>query len=133
MTGETDLNTLLTSLQPEAEDIQYRFCTVSPERFSQLPIQAVKGLFREAEGVTVILTCQDAQIYGVPGEGPFACITCHVHSSLDAVGMTAAMSSALTGQGISANVVAGFYHDHIFVAAADAQRAVQCLSALGQK
>tara|TARA_B100002003_G_C13916529_1_gene445815 strand:+ start:262 stop:663 length:402 start_codon:yes stop_codon:yes gene_type:complete len=132
MAGETDLNTLLATLQPVAEETEYRFCSVSPERFSQLPVRSVKGFFREAEGVTVIISAQDAQIYGIPGEGPFACITCHVHSSLEAVGLTAAMSAALTGQGISANVVAGFYHDHVFVASADAQRAVQCLSQLSQ-
>lgn len=132
MAGETDLNTLLATLQPVAEETEYRFCSVSPERFSQLPVRSVKGFFREAEGVTVIISAQDAQIYGISGEGPFTCITCHVHSSLEAVGLTAAMSAALTGQGISANVVAGFYHDHVFVASADAQRAVQCLSQLGQ-
>ena len=69
-------------------------------------------------------------IDGFTFEGTFSCITCEVHSSLDAVGMTAAMTTALTDKGISANVVAGFYHDHIFVPCQRADEAVMVLSSL---
>ncbi|WP_260563531.1 ACT domain-containing protein [Alteromonas sp. KS69] len=54
-------------------------------------------------------------------------MTCNVHSSLDAVGMTAVMSAALTQANISANVVAGYYHDHIFVPAGRADEAIAVL------
>ena len=57
-------------------------------------------------------------------------ITLKVHSSLEAIGLTAAMSRALMEAGISANVVAAYYHDHIFVPAADAERAVEALRQL---
>jgi hypothetical protein len=46
------------------------------------------------------------------------------------VGLTAAVSAALTREGISANVIAAYYHDHIFVPEADAERALDALRAL---
>ncbi len=48
-------------------------------------------------------------------ESKFNQITLTVHSSLDAVGLTAAVATKLASYGISANVVAAYYHDHIFV------------------
>ena len=127
MAGETDLSTLLTQLTPEIDAQPYGFCSVSQQRFSQLPVRAVKGFYRETEGITIIVDMQDVKIYGLQAEGPFACITCKVHSSLDAVGMTAAMTDALTRADISANIIAGFYHDHIYVPWDKAQRAHQVL------
>ena len=60
----------------------------------------------------------------------WARITLNIHSSLEAVGLTAAVSQALASEAISANVVAGFYHDHIFVPQIAGQRAVACLTLL---
>lgn len=62
----------------------------------------------------------------------FRAITLEVHSSLNAVGLTAAVSGALARRGISANVVAAFYHDHIFVPAGQAQEALETLGALSR-
>jgi hypothetical protein len=56
-----------------------------------------------------------------------------IHSSLEAVGLTAAFSTVLSEAGISCNVIAAFYHDHIFVAAGDAEKAMAILVALSQK
>ena len=127
MAGETDLSTLLTQLTPEIDAQPSGFCSVTEQRFSQLPLRAVKGFCREAEGITVIVEMQDVKIYGLQAEGPFACITCKVHSSLNAVGMAAAMTDALTRSDISANIIAGYYHDHIYVPWDEAQRAHQVL------
>jgi hypothetical protein len=57
-------------------------------------------------------------------------VTLNIHSSLEAVGLTAAVSQALASEAISANVVAGFYHDHIFVPQTAGKRAVACLTLL---
>lgn len=133
MGGETDLKTLLKGLSPELLPEHYVFVTLpdfSPDLFKSLnPL----GLFQEAEGTTLILNESIARDAGLEFEGVFRCITCKVHSSLEAVGMTAAMSAALTGKGISANVVAAFYHDHIFVPAADADTAFSTLASLAEK
>ena len=61
------------------------------------------------------------------------CITLTVHSSLEAVGLTAAIATELAGLGISANVVAAYYHDHVFVPCAQAEQAVAGLAALGSR
>lgn len=45
----------------------------------------------------------------------WARITLTVHSSLAAIGLTAAVSQALAAGGIPANIIAAFHHDHIFV------------------
>ncbi len=53
-----------------------------------------------------------------------------MHSSLEAVGLTAAVSAALTEAKISCNVLAGFHHDHLLVPVADAERALEVLHEL---
>ena len=59
-------------------------------------------------------------------------ISLNVHSSLDAVGLTAAFSNRLAEYGISANVVAGFYHDHIFVHSELAEKAIRALGEIAR-
>jgi hypothetical protein len=50
---------------------------------------------------------------------------------LDAVGLTAAFAKALTDAGISSNVVAALYHDHIFVQWDRRDDAMKALKSLG--
>ena len=63
-------------------------------------------------------------------ESVFRGITLTIHSSLDAIGLTAAFSNKLTEQRISANVIAGYYHDHIFVQSELAEKAIAALNEL---
>ena len=65
-------------------------------------------MIREEEGVTAIIAGDRAGM-------PFARITLTVHSALEGVGLTAAVSGALAKAGIACNVVAGYHHDHLFV------------------
>lgn len=53
-----------------------------------------------------------------------------VHSSLAAVGLTAAVSGALAARSIACNVLAGYYHDHLFVGYGDRAAALRALKAL---
>ncbi|KGD95722.1 MULTISPECIES: ACT domain-containing protein [Rhizobium/Agrobacterium group] len=130
MSGVTDLSKLLASLEPTLLDGEFVYTTVPHEKLDDyLPLKPI-GMFFEAEGLTLILPNASAVQAGLAVSAPLRCITMMVHSSLDAVGMTAAMASALTKEGISANVVAAYYHDHIFVPAVDADRAVAALKAL---
>ena len=85
------------------------------------------GSFREQEGLTVILERSHAEKAGFSFDYIAAWITLNVHSALEAVGLTAAFATALGKAGISCNVIAGYYHDHLFVGQADAQRAMQVL------
>ncbi|MBI3174803.1 MAG: ACT domain-containing protein [Chloroflexi bacterium] len=131
MSGETDLKKLLQSMQPERNAGEYVFCVLdSPMRLADVtPL----GFFREREGVTVILPRADADQAGLSYAGSFAWLTLTVHSSLEAVGLTAAFSHALSEAGISCNVVAAFHHDHIFVPVPDVERALTVLRALSEQ
>lgn len=130
MSGEVVLATLLQNLMPVLSDETYVFVTTTePEQLALLDPR-VKGMFREKEGVTLIVEADYARENSLSFEGKFRCITCEVHSSLDAVGMTSAMTAALTHFGISANVVAAYYHDHIFVPENRAEEAVSALASL---
>lgn len=85
----------------------------------------------EAEGVTVVVTADQADGAGAPYESQFAWLTLSVWSSLDAVGLTAAVSRALADAGIACNMIAGYHHDHILVPVDrvdDAARVLRSLS-----
>ena len=81
-----------------------------------MPTQIIPlGTFQEAEGLTVIATAASFAGTDLKHVAGWALITLEVHSSLAAVGMIAAIAHALTDDGISTNVIAAFYHDHVFV------------------
>jgi uncharacterized protein len=125
MAGETSLATLLRSMSPQLNAGEYVFCTLPDGR---LPTELnVIGSFREQEGLTVILERSHAEQAGYSFDYVAAWITLNVHSALEAVGLTAAFATALGKAGISCNVIAGFYHDHLFVGQADAERAIDVL------
>ena len=128
MAGETALATLLRSMSPHLNDGDYVFCTLPDHR---IPTGCeVIGSFREQEGLTLILERQQAEHAGLAFDYVAAWITLNVHSALEAVGLTAAFASALGKAGISCNVIAGYYHDHLFVGRADAERAMHVLRQL---
>jgi hypothetical protein len=126
MSGETDLSTLLQTLQPELSAEAFVFVNV-PYAVSPTQLANALMVYKEDEGTTLILESSFASNEGFAVDSIFKRITCNVHSSLDAVGMTAVMSAALTKANISANVVAGYYHDHIFVPAGRADEAITVL------
>lgn len=128
MAGETALATLLRSMSPQLNDGDYVFCTLPDQRLPQ--DCDVIGSFREQEGLTVILERQQAERAGLNFDYVAAWITLNVHSALEAVGLTAAFATALGKAGISCNVIAGYYHDHLFVGRADAARAMDVLQQL---
>jgi len=128
MTGEVDLLKLIKGMKPERNNGEYVYCLVN----SKEHVAALDPLcyFLEKEGVTVILPREKADAMNIPYAATCAWITLTVHSSLEAVGLTAAVSKALTEANISCNVVAAFYHDHIFVPMKDAERAMDALQKL---
>ncbi|MEW9798568.1 ACT domain-containing protein [Alteromonas sp. CYL-A6] len=130
MGGETELVTLLAQLHPEMDEAEYTFVCVSDLDTATPVLDKVRGLFVEKEGISLIVPTEVASSQQWEATGSFRCITCNVHSSLEAVGMTAAISAALTATGISANVVAAYYHDHLFVPTEQAEDALSALRRL---
>ena len=125
MAGETSLSTLLRSMSPQLNAGDYVFCTLGDSRIPD-GLEVI-GSFREQEGLTLILERSQAEQAGFSFDYVAAWITLNVHSALQAVGLTAAFATALGQAGISCNVIAGYYHDHLFVGRADAERAMQVL------
>lgn len=128
MSGITDISTLLKHMTPQLHEGEYVFCTVAHP--GQINLQDVIATFREKEGTTLILSRETADRLQLPYIYIAAWITLTVHSSLEAVGLTAAVSTALAGAGISCNVVAAYYHDHIFVPVTESEKAMQALKSL---
>jgi hypothetical protein len=112
MAGERDLTRLLSGMRPELRPGRYVFTTVAggvPDGVT--PVVTVA----EDEGLTVVLRQEEADAAGLPYGHVAGWITLRVHSALEAVGLTAAVSRALADAGLSCNVIAGYHHDHLFV------------------
>ncbi|PQJ60710.1 transporter [Vibrio chagasii] len=126
MTAITDLDILLKSMSPELIEGDYVFCTVEGGLANYVHLNPI-ATFREKEGLTLVLTEEVATQAQLSFDGVFSMITLSVHSSLEAVGLTAAFATKLGSYGISANVIAGYYHDHIFVQKHKADQAMRAL------
>ena len=125
MSGEVNLQKLLKEMKPSLNEGQYVYCTVeSKDHAARLDPLC---MFAEDESVTVILPKDCADSWNLPYSAIFAWITLTIHSSLEAVGLTSAVAKALTEADISCNIVAAYYHDHIFVPIQDAARAMEAL------
>jgi len=126
MAGETDLNILLKSLKPSLNKGSYVFISVND--IQHITKDNILFEFKEKEGITIILEQAKADELNFKYDFVASWITLNVHSALNAVGLTAAVSTALTKYNISCNVVAAYYHDHIFVATKDTEQAMEVLS-----
>ena len=130
MAGETDLDHMLATLTVSRREGTYVFVTVD----EPVPLgDGVEAALTEQEGITVVATVDAAERAGWAFEFEAAWLTLDVHSSLDAVGLTAAFSAALGAAGIPCNVLAGFHHDHLLVPVDRAGDAISCLEALRQR
>jgi uncharacterized protein len=127
MAGETSLEILLKTLEPCLNEGDYVFCHV--DDVASVNQKELIFYFKEKEAITIVVRKEFADENKLEYSTIMAWITLTVHSSLDAVGLTAAFSTALAKESISCNVVAGFYHDHIFVAKKDT---VKTMDTLGQ-
>ncbi|WPO89431.1 ACT domain-containing protein [Chryseobacterium sp. HR92] len=129
MTGEKDLAVLLQNMELVLNTGEYVFGAV--ENLSEIPdIEKVLFFFREAEAVTIVLRKEVADEWSITYSYIASWITLNIHSSLEAVGLTAAFANALKHENISCNVVAAYFHDHIFIAKEDAEKAMKTLNAL---
>lgn len=125
MSGESDLATLLKTLEVIRHDGEWRFETQAEHPD---PDQSALA-FRESEGWTAILPAGQS----TPPDNRWVWLEMSVHSDLNAVGFLAAIANALAGAGVPCNAVAGFYHDHVFVPEGKADVAVKAIEALANQ
>lgn len=123
--GITNLAQLIANMEPVLNEGEYIFASVLD--VNSIPRSMTICEMREKEGMTVVLAKKDAESLDISYEFVAAWITLNIHSALDAVGLTAAFATALGENEISCNVIAGFYHDHIFVDVKDKEKAMEVL------
>ena len=132
MGGEVDLPTLLRTLRPVLRDGEWAFVSL-PSHVAAAHRDAALASFVEDEGVSLVVPRAHAEAHALPHDGAFRCLTLTVHSSLAAVGLTAAVARALAERGIAANVIAAAHHDHVLVPSARADDAMDALRALSAR
>lgn len=130
MKAETNLSKLIEGMTPKLNDGAYVFVTLKD--VSQIDRNDTICEFKEEEGITVVIEKNKADLLKLDYEYVLSWITLMIHSSLEAVGLTAAISTALTNHNISCNVIAGYYHDHLFVSKQDSEKAVHVLTDLSK-
>ena len=128
MAGITEIQVLLKEMKPVLDRTEYVFTTMDYYNLNE-DITRLNPIatFLEKEGMTVVITKKTAEQQNLVFDVVFNKITLEVHSSLEAVVLTAAISTALTANEISANVIAGYYHDHLFVPIDKADQALTTL------
>jgi len=130
MVGIKDLGVLLKSMNPKISGKNYVFCTIGEREFESMNLNSLL-VFREKEGVTVVIKEDEAKKNNLDFSDKWDLITLNVHSDLNAVGLLAAVSGELAKHKISINVVSAYYHDHIFVHANKSKRALGVLKKIG--
>ncbi|MBY0479440.1 MAG: ACT domain-containing protein [Chitinophagaceae bacterium] len=126
MTGESNLDKLLKTMKPKLNTGEFVFCAITD--LTSIDLKDSLFIFKEEEAITVVVKKETADRLKLDYSFVSSWITLTVHSSLEAVGFTAAFSKVLSENGISCNVVAAFYHDHIFVNRSDAEKAMTILN-----
>lgn len=127
-----DLQTLLLSLSPRLLPGTYVFCTIPGGVYGEYAELEPLACIQEQEGLSLVIAEERAREHNLKVSAAFRRITLDVHSSLEAVGLTATVATLLNDHGICANLVAGCCHDHLFVPVGDAERALALLQGLSE-
>lgn len=127
MTALTDLETLIRDANPGLAEGHYVFASFPGARYGDLASLMPLAVIGEQEGLTMVLKQEVAAAAGITSGQTFRLISLQVHSALHAVGLTAAVSACLAQHGIPANMLAGYYHDHVLVPSDQAEQALQAI------
>ena len=130
MAGELNLAALVKEMSPIVNRGEYVFATVTD--VSNIDRKETVCEFRETEGSTVVIERKKADELGLPYDFIASWITLMIHSSLEAVGLTSLFSTELAKHNISCNVIAGYFHDHIFVPKKDTENAIRVLMSMSE-
>lgn len=130
MTVIRESQAMLAAMDATLEPGEVVFCTTTNAPIIAEAAKLALAMFHEAEGVSLILSVADARALGFPCDLPMRRITLRVFSSLEGIGLTAAVSGALTAARIPCNMVAAFHHDHVFVPEHLAEPALDALRQL---
>ncbi len=125
--GETDLDVMLATLAVQRRPGIFTYIAVEVPTPGLLA--AAHAVVKEGPLTTIVLPVEAAQRAGQRGPVELAWLTLTVHSSLEAVGLTAAVSTRLANLGIACNVLAGYRHDHLLVPIDRVDDAVAALTA----
>ncbi|MEM8776383.1 MAG: ACT domain-containing protein [Pseudomonadota bacterium] len=125
-----DTQAMIAGMAPVLDADTWNFCTTKDQALADKTMPLALAFFDEDEGKSFILLSQIAKDFGFECELPMARITLSVHSALDGVGLTAAVAGLLAEHAIPCNMVAAFHHDHVFVPAEQAERAMALLKGL---
>lgn len=125
--GETDLDRMLATL-----GVQRRpgvFAYIAVEVPTPGLVAAAHAMVKEGRLTTIVLPVEAAERGGQATTVQFAWLTLTVQSSLEAVGLTAAVSARLAAIGVPCNVLAGYHHDHLLVPVDRVHDAITVLTA----
>jgi hypothetical protein len=125
--GETDLEAMLASLAVERRPGVFVYIAVNVPTPGL--VAAAHALVKEGRLTTIVLPVEAAERAGQATTTRFAWLTLTVQSSLEAVGLTAAVSERLAALGIPCNVLAGYHHDHLLVPVDRVDDAIGALTA----
>lgn len=121
-----DTNAMIAGMEPVLVEGAFAFV---PWPDDETWPKGTRASCLEDEGLSLIIPIDAAPADAVA----MRCITLQVNSSLEGVGLTAAVSAGLAAAGIPANVVAGYHHDHIYVPRDMADMAMNILRRLQQE
>lgn len=128
--GDQSAAALVARLTPRLRPGSFVFATIADAALAARAAPRAIATMREEEGLSVVLPLAEAAALGLPTAPRMRLITLGVQSSLESVGLTAAVSAALAAAGIPCNMVAGYHHDHIFIPEGTSDTAMTVLRGL---